>query len=178
MAFCANCGNRLPDGAVFCDSCGTPMQVMMSNPKEEQEFLDTTHRLLRWEMKAWRIAGIVLSILGVVFAVIFFLMAVIVGIVEGDGFFFGFFLAYALILGGMILAIGIVNLKAAEKIPMYLSSVHKNFQMANDRCGNVGMLVFTIFFNNVALVFFIINFVRIKSNQSLIARIMSKQRSL
>lgn len=28
MAFCSNCGNKIPDGAKFCMSCGTPVVIM------------------------------------------------------------------------------------------------------------------------------------------------------
>ena len=76
MAFCANCGSQIPAGGAFCVECGmpiasvTPVAPVPVNPAEEQEFLDTTHRLLRWEQKAWRIAGIVLPIVGVAFVAI------------------------------------------------------------------------------------------------------------
>ena len=178
MAYCSICGNRIPDGGVFCSACGTPLPVVEPDPREEQEFLDTTHRILSWEMKAWRIAGNVLSVLGIVFAAIFSLVAIIGGIagMGGDGFFATFFFLYAMLYGGIFLAIGIVNLKVCEKIPGYLSTIHKDFRATNERCGSVGMLVFSVFFNGVALVFFIINFVRMKSNQAVISRILSKQR--
>lgn len=185
MAFCANCGSKIPDGGMFCVECGTPVATVVpvapvaTNVAEEQEFLDTTHRLLRWEQKAWRITGTVFTILGAVFAAIFTLVALIGVMVGEDGEFFAmFFFVYAIVYGGIFLGVGFLNMKAAQKIPQYLSRLYTDFKFAEDRCGSVGMMIFTIFFNEVALVFFIINFVRMKSNKPLIERIVAKQRGM
>ena len=97
MRFCTNCGNAIFDGQKFCPACGTSLTSNSSNAttygnpysanvftgqkseefllQEEQEFLDTTHRILRWEQKAWNITGKVFIILGVVFAALFFFIA-------------------------------------------------------------------------------------------------------
>lgn len=185
MAFCANCGSKIPEGGMFCVECGTPVAAVApvapvaSNAAEEQEFLDVTHRLLRWEQKAWKIAGIVFTIVGAAFAAIFSLVALIGVMLGEDGEFFTmFFFLYAILYGGIFLALGFINTKAAGKIPAYLSRMYTDFKFAEDRCGSVGMMVFTIFFNEVALVFFIINFVRMKSNKPLIERIVAKQRGM
>ncbi len=36
MAFCKNCGNKLPDGSTFCSKCGTPVYDKASQPNTEQ----------------------------------------------------------------------------------------------------------------------------------------------
>lgn len=33
MAFCTNCGARLPEGAKFCTNCGTPVRGAVSTPQ-------------------------------------------------------------------------------------------------------------------------------------------------
>ena len=33
MAFCTNCGARLPEGAKFCTSCGAPVRRAVSTPQ-------------------------------------------------------------------------------------------------------------------------------------------------
>lgn len=37
MAFCANCGNSIPDGAAFCNACGTPVSSAPASPVEPAE---------------------------------------------------------------------------------------------------------------------------------------------
>lgn len=36
MKFCSDCGANLPDGAMFCFSCGTPVQPDVNQPAPEQ----------------------------------------------------------------------------------------------------------------------------------------------
>ena len=39
MAYCSNCGNKLPDGAKFCNECGTPVPSAQpsAEPQQKQE---------------------------------------------------------------------------------------------------------------------------------------------
>ena len=37
MAFCANCGAEIPEGAGFCGNCGAPAPVPQAQPEEVQE---------------------------------------------------------------------------------------------------------------------------------------------
>lgn len=210
MSFCTHCGKEIIEGAKFCANCGTAAvqeeapvveQPVVEQPpvvhtvpaqsfaatiseeeliKEEQEFLDTTHRLLRWERKAWSICGKVFFILGIIFASIFGFVAFIslIETIDGDpyaaaGISFG--LVYAIMFGGMFLAIGIIGRKVADKMPIYLDSLYTDFTVTLNRSGNVGMLVFSIFFGEVALVFFLINFIRIKAGSKVINRILTRQ---
>lgn len=146
---------------------------------EEQEFLDMTHRLLRWERMAWSITGKVLIILSIVFAAIFSILAV-VGMFSADaggGVAVILGILYGTIYGGMFLALGIVSAKAAGKIPQYLDSMYYDFEKTEKRSGSIGMLVLTVLFNEIAFIFFIINFVRIKSNGKLIERIKARQKN-
>lgn len=185
MAYCQHCGKELVTGSVFCSYCGTPIApapvVPAPSPAdtlaEEQEFLDWTHRLLRWERKAWSIAGKVFFILGIVFAALFAILSIIfLALGEEFGFALGFvYFWYAIAFGGMFVALGIVNKKAADKIPFYLNNLYTDFRYAYDRCGNVGMLVFCALLGTVSPVFFIINFVRMKANRKLIERIIARQ---
>ena len=144
---------------------------------EEKEFLDQTHRLLRWERKAWNIAGKVGLITGIVFPAIY-LISAIVSAFAGDSDsapLSALFVFYSIIYIAVLLVPGIVCLKAAGRIPQYTDTLYKNFDAAHKRCGSIGMIVFCYLFNGVALVFYVINFVRMKTNKPIIDRILTRQ---
>lgn len=184
MGFCHQCGKELAEGSAFCGSCGAQMPVQTTalvapadSFSEEQEFLDLTHRLLRWERKAWSIAGKAFLIFGIIFAALFFLLGIImlaVGdyVTEALGVVY---LVYSILFGSMFIGLGIVSRKAADKIPFYLNNLYTDFRYTYDRCGSVGMLVFNVILGAVSPIFFIINFVRMKANSALIQKILAHQ---
>ena len=200
MSFCIKCGKEIEEGAAFCIACGAPVEKEIPDAqqneipaapiepvvfneefdREEREFLDNTHKLLRWELKAWSIASKFLLIFGIIFAAIFMLYALVgVGVAAnntfGGGILIGIGFTYSILLGGMIIGFGIVNKKAAEKLPQYIETVYTDFSLAYNRCGSIGMLVFNVIFGAVSPIFFIINFVRMKANRDVIERIMKNQ---
>jgi len=187
MGFCRNCGNELTEGAAFCNTCGTPaaapstdLAPTATTISEEQEFLDLTHRLLRWERTAWSIAGKAFLIVGIVFAALFFFLGIImlaVGdyVTEALGVVY---LVYSILFGSMFIALGIVNRKAADKIPFYMNNLYTDFRYTYDRCGSVGMLVFSVILGAISPIFFIINFARMKANSKLIQQIIEHQQQI
>lgn len=201
-AFCGACGTAVPERKVeetpvveatpvveSAPVADTP--VMVAQPvvqtvnddyllKEEQDFLDLTHNLLRWERKSWSIFGKFYLIFGIIYAALFGFIAFIglIAAAAGDSEAIAATVGgilYAIMLGGMFIVLGIVHKKAADKILLYTSTLYDDFTYANNRCGNVGMMVFTIIFGGVHTVFFIVNFVRIKSSSHIIARILARQ---
>ncbi len=193
MRYCAKCGQELVEGAAFCVGCGAPVDMQPSAPAatpnygegllaEEREFLENTHRLLRWELKAWSIASKVFIIVGIVYASVFMLFALIgalaaaVGESYGGGFAMTLGFMYAVLFGGMFIALGVVGKKAGEKLPQYIHTVYTDFSLTYNRCGNIGMLIFTILLGVVSPIFFIINFVRMKANREVIERIINNQK--
>lgn len=191
MPYCNRCGKEITADAAFCSGCGAAVEAKYqagsafpvpnagSQQKHEQEFLETTHRLLRWEQKAWSIASKVFTIVGIVFVACFLLLSLIgIGISdEVGGFLAVFFIMYALIFGGMFIAFGIISRKACQKLPQYIDTVYTDFSLTYNRCNSVGMLVFSVFFGVVSPIFFIINFVRMKSNRALIENILTNQKN-
>ena len=159
----------------------TPAPVVIPAPNhdavlEEKEFLEQTNRLLRWERKAWSITGKVMLIVGIVFAALFFLLGIIFAAIGDDMVFFAsFFITFALEFGLMFIAMGIVNSKAAGKIDQYTDTLFQDFRAAYKRCGSIGMIIFCYFFNTISLVFFVINFVRMKTNKDMADRILTRQ---
>jgi hypothetical protein len=206
MSFCANCGTKMTDGDLFCSQCGhrvapvapaapvepvEPVAPVTPQPApntgsyyiseeqliaEEQDFLDTTHRILRWEQKAWSIYSKFSIIAGAILTGLSFIL-MIVSAAEGDdeaAFAAGMLFGYCFFFVSM-LVIGIIGSKVAGKMPQYLNTVYSDFSITNNRCGNVGMLIFCIFFGEVSFVFFLINFIRLKSNSKIIERILARQ---
>lgn len=197
MRYCIRCGKELIEGAAFCAGCGAPVQnkppivpvqnelpIAPAQPKaygdeivsEARAFLADTHKLLRWEMKAWSIASTVWTIVGVVYAAIFsFFMLIGMALSMGGIFFTGFGAFGVLFFGGSFIGLGIVSRKAADKLPQYINTVYTDFSIAYKRCGNIGMLVFCAILGVVAPIFFIINFVRMKANRNVIEFIIQTQ---
>ena len=198
MSYCVKCGKEIEKDAAFCTECGATVEkeiptapeqnnVPVQSPtfneefdREEREFLDNTHKLLRWELKAWSIASKVWIIMGIIYAVVFSIYT-IVGIAMSasdyflGGFFIGFGTTAAILGGGMFIGLGIVSRKASEKLPQYIDTVYTDFSVSYKRCGNIGMLIFNVILGVVSPIFFIINFVRMKANRNVIERIMKNQ---
>lgn len=191
MGYCIHCGREIAEGAAYCIGCGAPVnaappapaEAPVSAEQEEREFLENTHRLLRWEHKAWSIAAKVWIITGIAFAALYMTIGLIGAIAAavGDGFVGGVFVFmgvfYAILFGGMFIALGIVSKKAAEKLPRYIDTVYTDLSLAYNRCSNVGMLIFNVLLGVVSPIFFIINFVRMKRNRAVIERILQNQQA-
>ena len=192
MRYCIHCGREIAEGAAFCIGCGAPVEApapveppigCSAAEQEEREFLENTHRLLRWEHKAWSIASKAFLITGIAFAALYMTIGLIGAIAAavGDDFVGGVFVFmgvfYAILFGGMFIALGIVSKKAAEKLPQYIDTVYTDLSLAYNRCGNVGMLIFNVLLGVVSPIFFIINFVRMKRNRAVIERILQNQQA-
>ena len=146
---------------------------------EDKEFLENTRRLLRWERKAWKITGIVFTIFGGLFGGLFLLFAMIFFAIGDEMAAVAIvYFIYALIYGAMFLGIGIVQIIAAGKVPYYLERIDNDFDAVAKRCGSVGMIIFSGFFGTIPLVFFAINFARIKSCKKRIEHIIACQKGI
>lgn len=180
--YCPRCNNELPDGSDFCRFCGATLD-QGSDIQEEQDFLDKTHRLLRWERKAWSIAGKAFLILGIIFVALYGLMALILlSYANGSdlagavhAFYGTLFSVYAIVLGGTYIAIGIVGMVCCNKVTRYMDTMYTDFLPTRNRCTSIGMIVLGAMFNTIAMIFYIINFVRMKSCGHIINRILSRQ---
>lgn len=143
--------------------------------RDEKKFLDDTHKFLRWERKAWSISGKVFLIVGIVLTALYFLIGIVFLATGEDVAAAGGVFLYGSLIFAMFIVIGIVNIKAADKIDQYTDTLYKDFSLANNRCNSIGMIVFCYFFNEIALVFFVINFVRMKCNKAMRERILKRQ---
>ncbi len=204
MSFCRNCGKELLEGAAFCAACGaaaSPVapdpitvegvdveqvaeeQVIPTAPVEaadtgaryaqEKECLDTYYRLLKWERIAWSICGKFFLVICCIFFGLCGLLW-LVALASGESellIFSAIYLIYPL----MFLPIAIVNLKMVKKVQYYMDTLYTDIRPTVKRSESIGMIVLEYFFNEVALIFYIINFARTKCNKDVIARIIAHQ---
>ena len=192
-AFCHHCGAALKTVVPETEETPVDEKVVIEEPvcepvapaavpdeseaiAEEKEFLEQTHRLLRWERKAISIASKVMLGMSIGLVVLFLLIGIIAGAASGETAIAIIFILYAFEFGILLLPLGIVGLAAANKIPQYTDTLYQDFRPTYARCSSIGMIVFNYFFSGgVGLVFYVINFARMKSNKKLIDRILTRQ---
>lgn len=74
------------------------------------------------------------------------------------------FSAFYITFGVILLAVGIVNLVMASKVGKY----RLNPELTVKHAGSVGSIILAAFFNEIALIFVIINFVIAKKNRAVL----------
>ena len=77
-----------------------------------------------------------------------------------------------------LLPAAIISFIMIKKVEYYQSTVDTDISIARTRCTSVGMLVFCILFNTIAMIFFIINFAKTKNNAAAFDRIAARQKGL
>ena len=186
--FCPNCGSAQADQAVFCANCGTRLQstpeviptVQAQPSRRATEFLATTKKLLHWERNLWKIGGIIMTVCG---GFLMLISLIILGSgtpptgpegAELDPMSGLVYLIYFL-YSSVFLATGIVNLVTAARITPHLNNMEKNFAPTAKRLDSVGRIVYTIMLNGYAVIFYLINFTRLKSDKQLVDEIISMQ---
>ena len=168
MKTCPYCGKALHPDAAYCDGCGNAVATMVPAADRGKEALDSLYRFMKFERLAYKIAGIVMLVLGCVYVGLMLVVGIIVmagG--EGMGMFVG---VMGFIYGGIFLAVGIVNLVLKKKVSALMDTLYSNPADAIRRCGSVGTIVLAAFFNEIALIFVIINFVKTKTNRGILAQ--------
>ncbi|MCR5601612.1 MAG: hypothetical protein K6G33_12820, partial [Ruminococcus sp.] len=58
----------------------------------------------------------------------------------------------------------------------YISTADRDIEMSRARAGSIGMIVFAAIFNDIALIFVILNFIYVKRHRDIIESIKQKQR--
>ncbi len=174
MKYCMNCGKELADGIHFCDSCGAAVDTHSL----EQEYLNNTHRFLRYERLAWKIYGIVwiciVALLALATGILFIALAAAVASGSEPEILL-IPMVYLIMYLIIFVPVAIANLVMPKKLDYYLKTLYTDIRPAQKRISEVGMIVYAAFFNEIALIFVIINFARAKSNRALADRIAQNQ---
>ncbi len=188
MFYCPFCGKSLKTEDRFCDRCGKSVEAeaLHARAAEEQSFLDQTYRFLKYERAALRTVGILFLVFGGIF--LLFCGLTIAGL--GSLVFAPDTLSQVAALGtglaALLLALcamamlpaGVVNLVAAAKITPYLQGIYADLRPAAERNQSVGWVVLELFFNPFALVLWVINLIRFKSEKSIVKRIIQNQQTV
>ena len=181
MKYCGYCGQVMDDSDEFCKKCGaaaiptpdaTPDDVALA---EEREFINGLHRFLKYERISWKVTGIVFLVLAAIYVFFGFIFAV-AGLASEEVAITGAGIIYMFTCGITFVPLAVINLVMVSKTQKYMTMIEQGTDIgtAITRAGSVGMIVFAAFFNEIALIFIIINFVRVKCNQQVIARIFDR----
>ncbi len=184
---CNKCSAQIPDNSRFCGVCGAPVpsayeQATYTPPvsepvkeytiAEEKECLDSFARFFKYERLSWKIFGIVWLVISCFFGGLGFLAIVTSTAVDGFLSVVGvMYMLYAL----LFLPIAIVNLKMIGRAEHYMNIVYTDASAVEERAGSIGMLILGYFFNTVALIFIIINFVRSKTEKDILKSAQRRQ---
>lgn len=156
----------MEDTAQFCPYCGSKSEESQQQSVERAKAFYTFRRNLRHERKSWKIFGGVwlgVSIATCFFPLIFLLMGF--ALQEPAFLLMGFiYFIYPL----CFLPPAIVSLIMGKKITGYLDNLDTDPNPAVDRCGGVWLIVMGALFNNLALVFIIMNFIHVKTYRHLL----------
>lgn len=174
MKICQRCNQTVNDNDSFCPYCGTKISDGGYDAAQKKA-LYVLRRNLRHEQKCWKIVGGVFLGITIAFIGLLTLIFFAVAAATEEPIIFGVGLVYTFIYCAVLLPQAIVNLAAASKINKYLDNLDTDCGPATERCGNVGMIVLAAIFNQIALIFIIMNFVHVKSNSALLEQIRQNQ---
>ena len=169
MKYCTKCGTALADQAQFCSGCGS---AAGSEQAEKMECMEDFRKFLKWERFSWRLFGIIFLVCSLII-----LTCALAIIIAGGMTGYSYRLDMAVVgimyglMGVLYLPIAIVNLVMAKKAGEYREDLEHDPKPVMERCGSVGLIVLAAFFNNLALVFIIINFVRTKTCKHIIDKL-------
>lgn len=186
MKYCVHCGKPIEDQARFCFACGkevgaAPMPASAPTAynetdvyTEEKECLNTFYKMFKFERIAWKVNGIVMLVLSLVYFTIdgiFLLVGIGTGVEELT--IWG--LSYIMVALFAMLPVSIFSLKMVSRAEYYMDTLYRDTAGMVKRTSSVGMIVLGAIFNPYAMIFIIINFVRTKSNKELLDRIILRQ---
>lgn len=172
MKTCQHCNQSVEDSVSFCPYCGQKQEPLEpsapehTNEKEKAFYI--FRRNLRHERKCWSIVGKVWVGICIFFAALALLLLT-VAVAAEEPALLAMSMAY-FIYPLIFLPITIINLVMAKKITAYLENLESDPNSAVDRCGGVWLIVLGALFNEISLIFIIMNFVHVKTNKALLIK--------
>lgn len=164
MKNCPHCNTLMEDNAFYCPACGQRMSEPAAAPADSEAF-HVFRRNLRHERKCWSIAGWVWIGITAFFNLYLFSVAGIAGLASEESLAFGIVAAMALLYDLLIfIPITAVQFVMKSKLDKYVAQIETDPEPAKRRAGSVGSIVLGALFNEVALIFVILNFIHVKRN--------------
>ena len=167
MINCPKCGMQIAETASFCSFCGE--RIAPVTKEDLTETLNIFKANFRREKISWMIAAIVITALTLLLTMLAFLMVAIgLSVADGEILTMGIvYLLYPIFFAPIIVINWVMTVKAGR----YESTVTDDPAGAVERAGNVGIIVVSALFNNIAMIFVIINFVYAKIHEKTIAKL-------
>lgn len=167
MTNCPKCGTQIAETASFCSTCGE--RIAPVTKQDLTETLNIFKANFRREKISWMIAAIVISAITLLLTMFAFLM-IVIGITTAEAALLTMGIVY-LLYPILFAPIIIVNWAMTVKAGRYERTVMDDPVGAVERAGNVGIIVVSALFNNIAMIFVIINFVYAKIHEKTIAKL-------
>lgn len=167
MINCPKCGMQIAETASFCSFCGE--RIAPVTKQDLTETLNIFKANFRREKISWMIAAIVISAITLLLTMFAFLM-IFIGITTAEEAFLAMgivYLLYPILFAPIIIVNWVMTVKAGR----YERTVTDDPAGAVERAGNVGIIVVSALFNNIAMIFVIINFVYAKIHEKTIAKL-------
>ena len=167
MINCPKCGMQIAETASFCSFCGE--RIAPVTKEDLTETLNIFKANFRREKISWMIAAIVISAITLLLTMFAFLM-IFIGITTAEEAFLAMgivYLLYPILFAPIIIVNWVMTVKAGR----YERTVTDDPAGAVERAGNVGIIVVSALFNNIAMIFVIINFVYAKIHEKTIAKL-------
>lgn len=142
---------------VYVPAVPTSTEESSSTKEEQQALLDNIYARLKNERLCWKIFGFVW--------IGYIALFTILGFIVPELF------VYVVLFAPLI----IINFKMIGKVDYYMNTLYTDCEPVVKRCSSVGMIVFGALFNTVAMIFIIINFVNVKSNEKTLKDIKQNQ---
>ena len=152
--------------------------------EQDKNVLNTFKKFLGLEHFGWKF-GAIMALISMIMFVILSIVFIAAGAAStGSNSFTDppgqMFIAMGItyLISGLIvlLPVTIINFAMIKKVEYYQSTVDRDVSIARTRCTSIGMLIFCVFFNTLAAIFFIINFAKTKNNAGSFDRIAAAQR--
>ncbi len=165
MRYCPNC-NTILQQELICPVCQLDCSAVTDTQQQEQHALNFMLRMMKYERLSWMIGGGVQLGLAVLLAVLFAYLSGNPLIEDTAELLFDAFL-YG--------CTAIVNFILGSRITRYMDEIFCDVRPAFDRCTAVSTIVLAALFNEIAMIFVIINFATARSKRGLFGRIVHNQ---
>ena len=189
--YCEKCGSYIEDDSKFCPVCGEAVSAAAAsaaaanpdsptNPVLQDECMKSLYNNFRREKLVWTICGIVLT---VCCAIMLFCGAVLAAngaFAAYDEYSVGDFDVNGIsrdIHDNISGPAAVINLIMIGKTQRYINGLYKDCGEAVKRASSVGMIVFSALFNEIAMIFIIINFVNARRHRAVFEEVRKLQLS-